>query len=235
MPLRQVGPRDDLTCFEEHVRTRSGPLVILEAGCGRRWALDLAGVDYRLVGVDINAESMRLRQEVVGDLDDAIVGDLRTVPLEPQAYDVVFCSFVLEHVQDAEQVLTRLVEALKPKGLLLLRVPDRDAVYGWLARHTPHKTHIWYKRVVQRSKHAGTLGHGPFPVVYDPIVSWRQLERYCATHSLTILDAMSTNGHLAFFPPVVRQVVDLGFHGIAKASKGRLTAEHANLSLVIQV
>lgn len=234
MFLRQVDPGHDLDVFARHVRALSGPLTILEAGCGRRWALELEGVDYRLVGVDINAASMKLRQSVVGDLDEAIVGDLRTVPLEAGRYDVVFCSFVLEHVEDAELVLSRLVSALKPAGLLLLRIPDRDAVYGWLARHTPHRSHVWYKRVIRGSKHAGSPGHGPFPVVYDSIVSWRELQEYCAEHGLTIVDAMSTNGHLAFFPRGVRQLINLGFHAIATTSRGRLTADHANLALVIR-
>lgn len=230
---RQREPDEDTATFERRVRQLGDHLKILEAGCGRRWELQLDGLDYRLVGVDLNAESIRLRQETMNDLDEVIIGDLRTVPLDPEAYDVVFCSFVLEHVEDAQGVLDRLIATLRPGGLLLLRVPDRDGVYGWLARHTPHRSHIWYKRYIRGSKLAGTPGYGPFPVVYDQIVSWRELQRYCNANNLQILDAISSNDHLNHFPSGIRQVVDSSLHGIAKASGGRLTADHANLALVI--
>lgn len=237
MTMKTLTPQhdrdEDTRIFEGRVRQLGNHLTILEAGCGRRWELQLDGLDYKLVGVDLNADSIRLRQETMDDLDEVIIGDLRTVPLEREGYDVVFCSFVLEHVEDAENVLDRLIAALKPGGLLLLRVPDGDGVYGWLARHTPHRSHVWYKRYIRGSKLAGTPGHGPFPVVYDRIVSWRELQRYCAEHDLEILDAVSSNDHLKHFPSGIRQLVDGGLHGIAKASRGKLTADHANLALVI--
>ncbi len=52
---------------------------------------------------------MRMRLEEAGDLDEAIVGDLRTASLTPASYDVVFSSFVLEHVEGVEDVSSRLV------------------------------------------------------------------------------------------------------------------------------
>jgi SAM-dependent methyltransferase len=227
---------DDTRAFESHIRRYAAgrPLRILEAGCGRRWALSLEDVDYELTGLDINAESLRLRMEKMHDLDEAIVGDLRTVELPPGHYDIVYCSFLLEHVEGAEQVLDRLFTALKPGGLLLLGVPDRDGVYGWLARHTPHRSHIWYKRHIRKSKHAGSPGHGPFPVVYDDIISWRALQEYCSKHGYTIIEALSSNGHMDFFPRPIRPVVDLGLRCIALLSLARLSASHANLALVIE-
>ena len=42
---------------------------ILEAGCGRKWPLDLAGVDYKLTGVDIDEHGLALRKEQQHDLD----------------------------------------------------------------------------------------------------------------------------------------------------------------------
>jgi 2-polyprenyl-3-methyl-5-hydroxy-6-metoxy-1,4-benzoquinol methylase len=128
----------------EYAASRPGVVRILEAGCGRRWNLDLAGVDFHVTGIDLSAESMRTRLEEAGDLDEAIVGDLRAVSLTPRSYDVVFSSFVLEHVEGAEAVLDRLVPAIRPGGLLLLRIPDRDSVYGFVTRHSPHWLRVQY-------------------------------------------------------------------------------------------
>lgn len=232
----QTPTRTDTSVFEGRIREYADgrKIRILEAGCGRRWELGLDGVDYTLVGVDINADSMRLRMETLQDLDEAIVGDIRTVGLQTEGYDIVFCSFLLEHVEGAREVLDRLFDALRPGGLLLLRVPDRDGVYGWLARHTPHKSHIWYKRYVRKSMLAGTPGHGPFPVVYDEIISWRALQDYSQQHGHVIVDALSSNGHMDFFPGPIRPAVDLCLRGVAAASGGRLSSDHANLALVIK-
>lgn len=69
---------------------------ILEAGCGRKWNIALADVPFRLTGIDLDADALAYRTNVVGDLDEAIVGDLREVELTQHRYDVVFSAFVLE-------------------------------------------------------------------------------------------------------------------------------------------
>lgn len=94
---------------KQHYRNNdSTPLDILEAGCGSRWGIDLAGVEYTLTGVDICERDLEIRRNEIKDLDLAIVGDLRTVSLEENAYDIIYNSFVLEHVDGAEQVLRKL-------------------------------------------------------------------------------------------------------------------------------
>jgi SAM-dependent methyltransferase len=220
-------------CIREYSRTQAGTIRILEAGCGRRWYLDLSGVDFHLSGVDLNSDAMRMRIEQARDLDEAIVGDLRDVDLKPGFYDVVYCSFVLEHVAGAEQVLDRLMASLKPGGLLMLRVPDGDSVYGFLARHSPHWLHVQYKRRIQRRKLAGTPGRGPFPTVYDPVISWQGMTGYCDQRGLQIAAAYSSNFHLDHFRNLA-PVADRGLRLFAAASRGRLTAGHSNLALVIR-
>jgi SAM-dependent methyltransferase len=235
-PQPQPTVKFDSALFERHIgeyaASHPGTLRILEAGCGRHWTLDLAGVDFRLTGVDLNADAMRMRMEV-GDLDETVVGDLRTVALPADSYDVAFSSFVLEHVAGAEQVLDRLTAALRPGGLLLVRVPDRDPVFGFITRNSPHWLHVQYKRRIRRSKRAGTPGHGPFPTVYDKVVSWRGMHEYCAANGLEIVDACSSNYYLRAFGPF-EGLADGALRVIAMLSFGRLTADYSNLALVIQ-
>ena len=66
------------------------PLEILEAGCGREWNIDIDGVDVRMTGIDLDEEALAYRRDVVGDLDEAIHGDLRAVGLRRDFYDVVY-------------------------------------------------------------------------------------------------------------------------------------------------
>jgi SAM-dependent methyltransferase len=235
--LTQPTATFDLEVFENRIReyaaTQSGALRILEAGCGRQWYLHLEGIDFHLAGVDLNSDALRMRMEQVGDLDEGIVGDLREVTLEPEHYDMIYCSFVLEHVTGAEQVLDRLLAALKPGGMLLLRIPDGDSVYGFLARRSPFWLHVQYKRRIQRNKLAGKPGRGPFPTVYDSVVSWKGITDYCARNGLEVADAYSSNFHLDHFRGAAK-IADNGMQLVAKASRGRLTADHSNLSLVIR-
>jgi SAM-dependent methyltransferase len=210
---------------------RPETLRILEAGCGRKWNIDLEGVDYRLTGVDLDGEALRYRADVIGDLDDWVVGDLRTVDLPEATFDVVFSAFVLEHISGAEQVLDRLLTALKDDGLLILRVPDGSSVYAFLARFLPFRLHVWYKRISEHDKEAGKPGHPPYPVVYDPIVTREGLNRYAADHGLTLQAEVGTNPHLDHVGRM-KPVLTWGQHTLAALSRGRLDGTHSNLTIV---
>jgi SAM-dependent methyltransferase len=240
MPLAQISkphpqssPNADSELFERRIRqyARSSPrlLQILEAGCGRRWSLNLVGVNFHLTGVDLNADAIGARV----DLDEAIVGDLRSVPVPVNSYDIVYSSFVLEHVAGAERVLDVMAAALRPGGLLLLRIPDRDSVFGFAARHSPHWLHVQYVRRIRRGKLAGTPGRGPFPCIYDQVVSWRGITAYCALHGLQITDACSSNFYLTALGRLTKPA-DRALRLIAALTAGRLTADHSNLAFVIR-
>src|SRR5690606_33965359 len=131
---------------------------ILEAGCGNSWQLKLPGVKYVLTGVDLNEDALRIRKCERKDLDGVIHGDLRTVALDADQYDVIYNSFVLEHVQQAEHVLSNFCRWLKPGGILILRIPDPKSVYGFLSRLTPFWFHVFYKRFIAGIKTAGKPG-----------------------------------------------------------------------------
>jgi 2-polyprenyl-3-methyl-5-hydroxy-6-metoxy-1,4-benzoquinol methylase len=131
--------------LSEHIRqhARNGArLHILEAGCGQWWGLDLSGVAYTLTGVDSDSAALEHRQKVTGDLDTAILGDLRTVTLDAGAYDAIYCAYVLEHIYGAAALMARFVTWLKPGGLLLVTVPDRDSAFVLLTRLTPFWLHV---------------------------------------------------------------------------------------------
>ncbi len=208
------------------------PLAILEAGCGNSWELDLDGVAYELTGVDVDEAGLNLRRSKHGDLDHAIVGDLRTVSLDEGRFDVIYNSFVLEHVEGSERVLDNFYRWLKPGGILILRIPDRDSVYGFLTRITPFWFHVFYKRYIEGHKEAGRPGHGPFPTVHEPIVSRVGIRDWCARHGLTIRaeygssDFLNAVGRFALPMRLLLKAVHL-------ASLGRLAPDYSNLTYVI--
>jgi SAM-dependent methyltransferase len=211
-----------------------GTVRVLEAGCGNHWTLKPQGVRLRVTGIDLDAHAMRIRQEVHGDLDEAIVGDLHDVAIPEATFDVVYCSYVLEHLEDAERVLDRLRAAVRPGGRLVLRMPDRDSVFGWAARHTPHRTHVWFKRYVERQKDAGKPGHAPYPVVYDEVVSVRGMRDWSARHGLTVETEYASNQFIRSFGPLgplVQQLLNV----VSRLSGGRLSAGWNNIGYVLVV
>ena len=147
------------------------PLEILEAGCGQRWYLNLNEIEYKLTGADLDKDALEIREKKFQDLDQGILGDLRTINLEENKYDVIYNSFVLEHIQNAEQVLNNFFKWLKPGGILILSIPDRNSVFGFVTRVTPFSFHVFYRKYIQGDKNAGKPGFEPYPTFYDKIVS----------------------------------------------------------------
>ena len=146
-------------------------LKILEAGCGREWHLRPEGVKLEITGVDLDRNALEYRKNEQKDLQEAIVGDLRTASLPARAFDIVYSSFVLEHIDGAEQALDNIVRALKPNGLLIVRVPDLQGAQTFLARKMPRCAAIAYYRYAWNIKQAGQPGFAPYETYYDPVIS----------------------------------------------------------------
>jgi SAM-dependent methyltransferase len=209
------------------------PIRVLEAGCGRYWPFHDASVPMVVTGVDLDADALRLRREDIGDLDEEILGDLRTVELPPASFDVAYCSFLLEHVEGAETALDNIAGALRPGGRLVLRVPDGDSVFGWLAKRTPHRTHVWYRRHVERKPDAGKPGHAPYPTVYDDVVSVAGMRDWADRRDFKVVDVWSTNYYLDVFGPL-RPLAQGAVSAIAACSRGRVSGTHNNLGFVLE-
>ncbi|MEQ8383462.1 MAG: class I SAM-dependent methyltransferase [Coleofasciculus sp. A1-SPW-01] len=169
--------------IQEHL---SGSIKILEAGCGQKWDLNLQGIDYELTGIDLSQEALEIRKYKKKDLDKIIVGDLRTIELKEAEYDVIYSSYVLEHISDAEKVLDNMYNWLKPEGFLILRIPDAETVYGFLSKLSPFWLKILYKKYIQGRSNAGKPGYDPFPTVYEPFVSKSGIRNYCKKQGLNI-------------------------------------------------
>ncbi len=233
-PLEMLETYPEMTAlFAGAIRDLSrarGPLRILEAGCGRKWPLALDGVQYKLTGVDVDRHGLDARMREQKDLDEAILGDLRDVQLPDASFDVIYCSYVLEHVEGAEAVLDRFGRWLKEGGLVLLVIPDRDTVWGFVSRMTPYWFHIAFKRYIQKNTNAGKPGFGPFPTHDDPLVSRRGIRAYCASHPWVVRHEFGRR----FTPRRMGAAVRAATKAIGALSFGSLESEHNDLVYVIE-
>jgi hypothetical protein len=202
---------------------------VLEAGCGRSWALGDLDAKIHLTGIDLDAEALRLRIEEKRDLDEAIHGDLMSVQVKENYYDLVFSSFVLEHLERPRQALDRFFSWSRSDGLVAVIIPDRDTGKGFATRLSPFKVHVWYYRWIKRRKTAGKPGYEPYRTFYGAVVGRAGLEEYCATNGHRIVDeiaiAMNTDddGRLATVSSKV----------IGWLSFGRLRGDYCNLAVVM--
>lgn len=228
--------KQEMDTIANHIRQKARSncaLSILEAGCGRRWGLDLESVQYTLTGVDIDKNALDIRKNHQRDLDVAILGDLRTVALKESEYDVIYCSYVLEHVDGAEGVLENFARWLKPGGILLLRIPNRESAIGFLTRVTPFWFHVFYKKYIEGYKNAGKPGYAPYRAFGDKVVSRSGIHEFCEKHELAIRAEYSSGRRrkdrriFSFLSSLLVWIVHL-------ASFGRLTVKYASLVYVIE-
>jgi hypothetical protein len=227
--------RGDL--FGRHTRSyaaeNSGQQVtILQAGCTTAEDLDVeplraAGARLSVSMIDEDSEVTRAAVAHHQSMSGAILGDLRIVPLPPRAYDIVQCSSLLDRIEHAELVLDRLSAAVKPGGLLLLRIRDRDSAGGFLDRALPGLA----RRAIWRKRKPGEPG--PHTAVYERLASSRGVQAYVLMHGLVIAE----RGALGGLAGGLRR----GPHGyltaqklVAWLSRGRLTSAHEDLLYVIR-
>jgi SAM-dependent methyltransferase len=183
--------------------------------------------DLRFCGVDHDHPLTRAAVDSRVGLSSCILGDLRTVPLPPRSFDIVHCALLLERIQHVELVLDRFVAALKPGGLLLLRTHDRDTAAGYLDRILPDalRGFLW------RRLHPGQPG--PFPVVYERLVSARGVQWYALMRGLVVAERREFRQ-----PPGHRdrwaRLATLARGVVASVTRGRLTDAHDELAFVIR-
>jgi len=114
----------------------------LEVGCGAgglaRWMADQVGDTGRVLATDLDTRFVDGHGR--GNLD-VLVHNVVTDPLDDAVFDLVHARAVLEHIPARDQVLQRLVTAVKPGGWLLIEDVDFGGPTGAaLARYVAPPT-----------------------------------------------------------------------------------------------
>jgi SAM-dependent methyltransferase len=210
------------------------PVSLLQAGClaplrelgiGQ---LAEGGFDVSVTAVDADHPlAKKVLQDTGSAYDDVIVGDLRTVPIPQRKYDIVYCALLLERVQHVELVLDRLVSALKPGGLLLLRTGDRRCAAALLDRLLPQPA----RKAIWSRLHPGVPG--PFPAVYEKSVCHQGIASYALMRGLVIA-ARREQLSLPSQPARLSSSVRITCAAIARLSRGHFEAGHDELLYVIR-
>ncbi|WP_431895650.1 methyltransferase domain-containing protein [Nonomuraea sp. bgisy101] len=219
--------RGDL--FEQRIREQwteqlGRRLDLLVAGCAHDPPPALDAIETRVVGVDEDLPAIRAVMSERGDLDSWTLGDLRSVPVPPRSFDAVQVTFLVERIQHAELVLDRLLNGLRPGGLLLLRMRDRSTAYGLCDRLTPG----WLRRLLWSRLSKG-VGTGPLPAVYEPVASREGMHAFCLMRGLMVSDDVSSTSG-----PAMGGIGSAMVRLVDKLSGGRFTSSYDEVTMVIR-
>jgi 2-polyprenyl-6-hydroxyphenyl methylase / 3-demethylubiquinone-9 3-methyltransferase len=102
---------------------------VLDIGCGGGiLAEEFALIGCQIIGIDPSASSLataRAHAQQAGLDIDYRVGSGEDLPFADESFEIVYCSDVLEHVNDLEKVISEIRRVLKPGGVFLYDTINR--------------------------------------------------------------------------------------------------------------
>jgi SAM-dependent methyltransferase len=91
----------------------------------------------RVIGVDV-ASAVHENPS----LDEAYVLEGPDLPLPDASADVIFCDWVLEHIEDPQGFVAEISRVLKPAGWFCARTPNRWGYIGLATNLVPNALHV---------------------------------------------------------------------------------------------
>jgi SAM-dependent methyltransferase len=142
-----------VSTIRRHFPTASS---FLEVGCGSGVvlaALHDALPQLRLVGGDLYAEGLAIARRRLPDAE-LIELDARALSFESE-FDVVGAFDVIEHIDDDEAVLARMVRAARPGGGVVVLVPQHPWLWSYHDEMFKHRRRYTRRELVEKSQRAG--------------------------------------------------------------------------------
>ncbi|MCS6897808.1 MAG: class I SAM-dependent methyltransferase [Nitrospira sp.] len=130
-----------LSRFEKIEDLLAGPRAVLDVGSGGgEFAYLLQSLGHRVQGVEPNRGYAEYSKQEYGLA--VRVGFVQDITFPSESFDVVTIWHVLEHTEDPGAVLARLRSWLKPKGTLVVEVPNVEATCQ-APKNTFHEAHLY--------------------------------------------------------------------------------------------
>jgi len=113
--------------IEKHLTRQLKGTRILDIGCSSGWFLKRAqDRGFEVAGIEMNAYAVKKSNELLGG--GVICSLLEEAEYEPESFDVIYSSAVLEHVSDPVGFVRRASTFLKVDGLLAISTVNMDSV-----------------------------------------------------------------------------------------------------------
>lgn len=99
---------------------------LMDVGCGNGHMLNfVTKLGWQAIGLEIDPAAVKAARTQGLDV---LEGTYERLSEYRQAFDCIVCSHVLEHVYNPQDMLSKLKEALKPGGILLLSLPNANSM-----------------------------------------------------------------------------------------------------------
>lgn len=114
--------------------------IVVDLGCGKGAYLALLGDNA--VGVEISKPNLEACQAkglsvIEGDLN-------KNLPFNNGSVDVVLASHMIEHLRSPLSFLEEINRVLKPRGLLILAIPNEQSILCWKYPYfSPDDKHLY--------------------------------------------------------------------------------------------
>ena len=116
-----------------HEKGKTKAETLLDLGCGdgnnlrflSKYGNDVWGSDYNILRL--------LRAQRHNPTVPIFLADILDYPAGDNFFELIFFNHVLEHIKEDKQALAAVLRILKPKGLLILGVPNEGAWWWQLA------------------------------------------------------------------------------------------------------
>ena len=122
--------------------------LILDVGCGGAWlSKQMLPKGKTVISMDISTTNpVRALQMYPSENHYAIVADVFSLPIRPNAIDCIVASEIIEHVKDPALFIEQLTAVLKPGGKLVITTPHNEVILQSLCIHcnslTPQNAHL---------------------------------------------------------------------------------------------
>ena len=114
----------------------SGETMLLDAGCGEAGLVqDYRGTARQVVGIDTYLRPIRRTIQI----EQVVEGNLSALPFPDRMFDVVMCSWVLEHLEQPATVLAEIARVLRTGGHFLFITPNALNYLIWARRLVPNR------------------------------------------------------------------------------------------------
>lgn len=133
--------------------------VALDLGCGAGGVMELLGAQVgMLAGIDRHLPSLRCNRVCIMH---RVLSDADALPFRAKSFDLVICSWVLEHITRPDHLLAEVSRVLKPAGHFVFLTPNASNYVTLLNRLTPKLAQASLVRILY-----GRGSMDTFPVTY---------------------------------------------------------------------
>lgn len=150
---------DSLSLYKNAIASEvTGSTVLLDIGCGHSTLLeDVYAITPHTYGIDPDKNGIEknrlISHKTVGMADD--------MPYDDSFFDVIVSAWVVEHLENPEQVFKEIFRVLKPGGCVVFLTPNSWNYIVWINRMIPDMFHDYLTQ-----KLYGRQQHDTFPVQY---------------------------------------------------------------------